>query len=312
MILKFIIDIRQKMIDYIIKDNFGLIANMDETPVYFEMFRNETIEHIGAKEVKIKTFGCDKNRISLILSILDNGKKLKPLIVFKGKTENRLEKKLQNNIHVKNKEILVKCQDNAWVNNEIFNFWLNNVWFPYCNEQKIKCILVLDRATSHYSDGLIKNFINNNSTFILIPSGLTRYLHTLDVSVNFPFKNFLKSEYINFNLFKSNKEKATHNDIINFVYNVWYSNNKITEDIIKKSFKVTGITEDFIQSKNKKIFKWPDSIIPEIEIKDYVDKLTKNNIEKKFDVIEVDSDNKEKEKDAKQLTINDYFISSKK
>ena len=87
---------------------------------------------------------------------------------------------------------------------------------------------------------------------------------------------------------------------------------KIAEDIIKKSFKVTGITEDFIQSKNKKIFKWPDSIIPEIEIKDNVDKLTKNNIEKKFDVIEVDSDNKEKEKDAKQLTINDYFISSKK
>lgn len=172
--------------------------------------------------------------------------------------------------------------------------------------------MVLDRATSHYSDGLIKNFINNNSTFILIPSGLTRYLQPLDVSVNFPFKNFLKSEYINFNLFKSDKEKATHNDIINFVYNVWYSNNKITEDIIKKSFKVTGITEDFIQSKNKKIFKWPDSIIPEIEIKDYVDKLTKNNIEKKFDVIEVDSDNKEKEKDAKQLTINDYFISSKK
>lgn len=56
----------------------------------------------------------------------------------------------------------------------------------------------------------------------------------------------------------------------------------------------------------------PDSIIPEIEIKDYVANLTKNNIEKKFDVIKVDSDNKEKEKDVKQLTINDYFISSKK
>ena len=60
--------------------------------------------------------------------------------------------------------------------------------------------------------------------------------------VNFPFKNYLKSEYINFNLFKSNKEKATHNDIINFVYNEWYSNNKITENIIKKTFKVPGIT----------------------------------------------------------------------
>lgn len=129
MILKFIIDIKQKMIDYSIKDNLGLIANMDETPVWFEMFRNETIERIWAKEVKNKTFGCDKTRISLILSILDNGKKLKPLIVFKGKTGNRFENKLQNNILVKNKEILVKCQDNAWVNNEIFYFWLNNVGF---------------------------------------------------------------------------------------------------------------------------------------------------------------------------------------
>ena len=74
MILKFIIDIKQKMIDYSIKDNLGLIANMDENPVWFEMFRNETIERLGAKEVKIKTFGCDKYKKSLILSILDNGK----------------------------------------------------------------------------------------------------------------------------------------------------------------------------------------------------------------------------------------------
>ena len=34
---------------------------------------NETIESIGAKEVKIKIFGWDKNRISLKLTILANG-----------------------------------------------------------------------------------------------------------------------------------------------------------------------------------------------------------------------------------------------
>ena len=73
MILKFIIDIKQKMIDCNIKDNYELIANMDETSIWFEMFRNETTKHIGAKEVKIKSFGCDKNRISLILAILANG-----------------------------------------------------------------------------------------------------------------------------------------------------------------------------------------------------------------------------------------------
>ena len=122
MIIKFILDIKQKKIDCNINDNYQLIANMDETPVWFEMFMNETIERIGAKEVKIKSFGCDKNGISLVLTVLANGEKLKPVIIFKGKTDNRLEKKLQNNIHVKNNEILVKCQDNAWVSNEIFLF----------------------------------------------------------------------------------------------------------------------------------------------------------------------------------------------
>ena len=72
MIIKFILDIKQKMIDCNINDNYELKANMDETPVWFEMFRNETIERIGAKEVKIKSFGCDKNRISLILTVLAN------------------------------------------------------------------------------------------------------------------------------------------------------------------------------------------------------------------------------------------------
>ena len=312
MIIKFILDIKQKMIDYDINDNYQLIANMDETRVWFEMFRNETIERIGAKEVKIKSFGCDKNRISLILTILANGEKLKPVIIFKGKTDNRLEKKLQNNIHVKNNEILVKCQDNAWFNNEIFQFWLNKVWFPYCNNQKNKFILVMDRATSHYSDCLTKNFINNNSTYILIPPGLTRFLQPLDVSINFPFKNYLKQEYINFNLFKSNKEKAMYDDIINFVCNVWYSEGKIIRDIIKKSFKATGITEDFIQSKNKRIFKWPNSIIPEVDMKEHIGNLKKINIEKNYDVILDDSDNKEKEKDIKQLCITDYFVNIKK
>ena len=67
-----------------------------------------------------------------------------------------------------------------------------------------------------------------------------------------------------------------------------------------------------MQSKNKRIFRWPNSIIPEVDLKDYIVNLKKNNIEQNFDVIIDDSDNIEKEKDIKQLCITDYFISSKK
>jgi hypothetical protein len=47
-------------------------------------------------------------------------------------------------------------------------------------------------------------------------------------------------------------------------------------------------------------------------MKEYIGNLKKINIEQNFDVILDDSDNKEKEKDIKQLCITDYFVNSKK
>ena len=40
------------------------------------------------------------------------------------------------------------------------------------------------RATTHYDKNLSKLFKDNNSSFILIPPGLTCYIQTLDVSIN--------------------------------------------------------------------------------------------------------------------------------
>ena len=44
-----------------------------------------TVEKIGTKSIKIKTFGNEKTRISGLLSVNSGGLKLPPLIVFKGK-----------------------------------------------------------------------------------------------------------------------------------------------------------------------------------------------------------------------------------
>ena len=71
---------------------------MDETPIWYEMNYKKTIESIGNKNAHVKIFNCYKLRISLILTILSNGTKLAPLVVFKGKTGVPLEKELQNDI----------------------------------------------------------------------------------------------------------------------------------------------------------------------------------------------------------------------
>lgn len=54
------------------------------------MFQNKTIGRIGAKNLNMKSFGTDKILISVILTILANGEKLSPLIVFKGKSDKSI------------------------------------------------------------------------------------------------------------------------------------------------------------------------------------------------------------------------------
>ena len=70
-------------------------------------------------------------RISIILTILANGDKSAPLIVFKYKPGKTLETRLSKHIHYINEKIFVKTQENSWVDKDIFQFWLHNIWFKY-------------------------------------------------------------------------------------------------------------------------------------------------------------------------------------
>ena len=247
-------------------------------------------------------------RISLILTILSNGTKLTPLVVFKGKTGGPLEKELQNNLNIKNNLIYAKCQENSWVNNDIFKFWLFNIWFKYTNSQTKECLLIIDRATSHYIENLDLTMKKNNS---LVPPGLTKFFQPLDISVNFPFKHYLNTEYFKYNIANMNTKKITQNNIINMICKIWYDENKISDDIIKKGFKVSGITEDFNQNQSKIKFVWPKEIIPKVDIKKYI----LENLEEKIEInshdnywIEYDFQNDEKEEKIIQPKITEIFV----
>lgn len=57
---------------------------MDETPLYFDMVPNRTLEKKGAKEVRVKTTGAGKRRVTVVLMCTASGKTLPPMIIFKG------------------------------------------------------------------------------------------------------------------------------------------------------------------------------------------------------------------------------------
>ena len=60
-------------LDLITELNSNLIGNVDETPICLEPITNTTLEKIGEKTIKIRTFGKSKQRISCLLCILGNG-----------------------------------------------------------------------------------------------------------------------------------------------------------------------------------------------------------------------------------------------
>ena len=78
-------------------DQYNLIGNMDETPICYENIYKSTITKICTQKVTVKNFNKDKLRIIVLLSILSDGTKLPPLIIFKGEINKSKEKRLQNN-----------------------------------------------------------------------------------------------------------------------------------------------------------------------------------------------------------------------
>ena len=58
----------------------------------------------GEKNIIITTKGSKKKHITCLLAITANGKKLKPLLIFKGLDNGLIEKKLNSIKVVKNKD----------------------------------------------------------------------------------------------------------------------------------------------------------------------------------------------------------------
>ena len=108
-----------------------------------------------------------------------------------------------------------------------------------------------------------------------------------------------------------NKKKVTHNDIINMIYYTWYDKEKVSEEIIKKSFIVAGITEDFIKNKSKIKFTWLKELLPLVDMKKYLLenlKEQKDTAPKIIYSIDDDFNNDEKETKSYQPKITDIFL----
>ena len=268
------------------EEDYDRLVNIDETPIYFEMVTDKTYNKKGAKVVSIETKGNEKKLITCVLACSASGKKLTPCLIFKGGKDGNLELKYKNLDCVKNKKIAIYFQSNAWCDEAIFKKWIKDVYILYEEEKiKKKCILIMDKAPSHIYR--CRYLEKKNKNYVFIPGGLTRYLQPLDIGINKQFKDHLKNLYLENlaenikyddtssekelallkkyeNIFGDGKKPtlldAQRLNIINWVIDVWWSDEKIKPSAIINSFNKAAITFPMDGSRDNE-FIFPEEVL---------------------------------------------------
>lgn len=86
---------------------------------------------------------------------------------------------------------------------------------------------------------------------------MTPVLQPLDRKLNFPFKRYLKTKYSEFLLSYTSKEESpseARQRIINDIVDIWFNDykdyNYINQDMVIKSFKIAGISNNLDWSED--------------------------------------------------------------
>ena len=96
--------------------------------------------------------------------------------------------------------IYVVCQENPWVTNDIFDYWIDNILFPYgkfINRESFK-LLIMDRVTTHFENNLTEKLENEKP---------------LDISINYPMKEYLHQFDTLYRIKTLNRIKPSEEDI---------------------------------------------------------------------------------------------------
>lgn len=138
---------------------------MDEVPVPFGMVSGTTVHFRGSDSVKINTTGHEKQNMTVVLSVLASGDKLKPLVIFKKRLTPKRDFP---------SGAVIKVNKKGWMNESIMMEWIQEVWRERGNREQDpeKSLLMLDFFSAHRTER-VRAELKHHSQVTMIPDGLT-------------------------------------------------------------------------------------------------------------------------------------------
>jgi hypothetical protein len=217
--------------------NTACIVNMDETNVPYDNPLRTTLATRGSKSVQVKVTGSS-NRTTALLAGTMAGGKLPPFLVFKAKETGRVryEFKAQGNSYPQSIEYTV--QENAWNDKCVFLEWIEKVWGPFTRSLNGPSLLFLDEFTVHLMGECRAAIQAWGTEVIMIYPSYTSKLQVMDVGVNKPFKDHLRTSFAKFMIETLGNTKPTRQDVSRWVESAW---EKITPEVITNSWAHIGI-----------------------------------------------------------------------
>ena len=162
------------------------IIAMDETPVWNNMVSDVTVEKSGKKTISMKTTGHEKVLVSVCLAARADGRKLKPLIVFRG--AKREVKTLNEQFKQK---CIISTSSNAWTNEELTLVWVKQILGTFSFNRRL---LAWDAFSCHLMSTVKEELSKIAVDQVIVPGGCTKYIQAPDICGNRPFKMYVTEE----------------------------------------------------------------------------------------------------------------------
>ena len=243
----------QKRLDFALKN----IINMDEMPMHFDMPGNTTVNKVGSKIVSVKTTGHERQHFTVVLACQAHGKKICPMVIFKRKNMPK---------ETFPPGVVVKVHPKGWID-EVFMRRPGGLLKP-------RSLLVWDMFRAHCCDSVKEKLKEYRTRQAVIPGGCTSVLQPLDVSINKPFKTYLRKLWNTWmvsgekEFTKSGAMKRPGLSLVDmqWVKEAWES---ISDDIIIRSFKKCGISNAMDGTEDDILYE--DLMAPSTALADPID-----------------------------------------